>query len=200
MSGVVLAGGTSRRFGQDKTRLRLGAETLVERAVKQLDRVCAEVVVADAGRGNGSATHRSVADGPGAGPAAGILGAARVFPGRPLLVLACDLPLIPATLLAELARRGEGGADLVLPRSARGFEPLCALYGPPALARLEERVASGSFALHPLAQDPELEVELLSGRDLEAHGDPALFLLNLNRPEDLAALRAATAGGDPLGD
>ena len=193
--GVVLAGGGSRRLGHDKTRLMIDGETLVERAARILAAVCREVVVADAGRGG--ASFASVADGPGAGPAAGILGAAQAFPDASLLVLACDLPLVPESLLAELAERLRCGADLVIPRSERGLEPLCAAYGPRALRRLGERVAGGALALHPLAAGAELDVSQVSGEELARHGSPTLFLLNVNRPEDLEALDRALAGESP---
>src|SRR5437763_16501725 len=133
--GLVLAGGESRRLGSDKARLEGAALPLG--AVERLAAVCAEVAVADRGR-RLVPGRRSLADGEGRGPAAGILGGAAEYPGRPLLVLACDLPRLPAGLLAELA--GEEAADWVVPRWEGGLEPLCALYGPAALAALAEKV------------------------------------------------------------
>src|SRR5262245_23173248 len=84
--GVILAGGASTRMGRDKALLEIEGETLLARAARRLGEVCEEVLVADAGRFGG------IPDGPGRGPAAGLLGAARARPGRALLVLAVDLP------------------------------------------------------------------------------------------------------------
>jgi molybdopterin-guanine dinucleotide biosynthesis protein A len=184
--GLVLAGGESRRLGSDKARW--GGAALPARAVGELAGVCAEVAVADRGRGL-VPSRPSLADGPGRGPAAGILGGAAVYPGRPLLVLACDLPRVPAGLLAELAR--STGSDWTLPRWAGGREPLCALYGPAALALLAARVAAGRFALHDLDEDG-LDVRHLEGEDLQRFGDPAEIFLNLNTPEDLERWRRSS--------
>jgi molybdenum cofactor guanylyltransferase len=211
---VVLAGGGSRRMGRDKASLRIGGETLAALAARRLLAVCAPalVAVADGGRGLVPGLP-SLPDGPGQGPAAGILGAALAWPGHPLLVLACDLPGVPAALLAELARGervepggasepGEiaraaspeaaeaagaaGGADdWVVPRWERGLEPLCACYRPAALAALAAAVERGIVAPHRLAETAGLRVRYLEGRRLLRFGHPADLFLNLNTPLDL---------------
>jgi molybdenum cofactor guanylyltransferase len=186
--GVVLAGGAASRLGADKSALvAAGGETLAARAAARLGAVCAEVAVADRGRRVLPAL-RSLADGPGRGPAAGILGAARAYPGRPLLVLACDLPCVPAALLAEIAR--SPGCDWAVPRGPRGLEPLCALYGPAALAALAERAARGLFAPHRLAAAAGLRVRYLEPELLARCGPPEEIFLNVNTREDLARWRA----------
>lgn len=183
--GVVLAGGLSRRMGRDKASLAIGdgggGASLARRAARTLSAVVPRVLVADRGRGL-APPWESVADGPGRGPVAGLLGAAREAPGRSLLALACDLPGVPAALLAALAA---GSGDLVVPETARGVEPLAALYRPRALAALARRVAAGDFALHPLAEEQDLAVERLEADELARFGDPETMFANLNTPEDL---------------
>jgi molybdopterin-guanine dinucleotide biosynthesis protein A len=186
--GLVLAGGASRRMGRDKASLVLHGETLAAGAARRLAAVCAEVAVADRGRGSVPGLP-SVEDGPGRGPAAGLLGAARRWPGRPLLALACDLPAVPVSLLAELAG---AGADWVVPRWTGGLEPLCALWGPAALAVLAQRVERGLYALHELTGEAGLQVAFLEGERLAAFGRPEEIFWNVNRPEDLARPAALT--------
>ncbi len=204
--GIVLAGGASRRFGSDKARLEIaalergdrqgqGTETLAAWAFRRLAEVCAEVAVADAGRGVVPG-ERSLPDGPGRGPAAGLLGAARAFPARRLLALACDLPAVPAALLARIAAIGEGeGVDLVLPRWDGGAEPLAALYAPRALAELERRVAAGNYALHDLGEGLDGNVVWLSEPELSTFGQPREIFANLNTPEDLKRWSARVERG-----
>lgn len=186
--GVVLAGGRSSRMGRDKATLVVGGRTLAARAHGRLHRLCTRVVVADGGRRVVPGAP-SVPDGPGRGPAAGLLGAARAAPGKALLALACDLPAVPEALLAALAGRPEwSGADLVLPRSERGPEPLVARYGPRALAALEEQITAGEYAPRHLLDRSDLRVVIVEGEALASFGDPELFLANVNAPEDLARL------------
>jgi molybdopterin-guanine dinucleotide biosynthesis protein A len=186
--GVVLAGGDSRRMGQDKAELAVGGATLTARAARRLLGVCPRVAIADRGRGL-MADLPCLPDGPGAGPAAGILGAALAWPGHPLLVLACDLPCVPEGLLRELAfcppAAGEDDADWVVPRWERGLEPLCAFYRPAALAALAAAVARGVAAPHRLGEAGGLRVRYLEGERLRRFGPPADLFLNLNTAHDL---------------
>ncbi len=170
-------------MGRDKARLRVGRLSLVERAIAVLREVTDEVLVADRGLGT-VAGCRSVADGPGAGPAAGILGAAAERPDRDLLVLACDLPEIPAALLAHLTAPIE--EDAHVPRWRRGPEPLCALYRPSALAAMSNEVRAGRLALYAMLG--RLSVRYLEGRALKSFGAPDRLFLNLNTPADLESL------------
>ncbi len=197
IAGVVLAGGRGNRLGGNKAVLRLpgsrsGAPgpTLVERAVGRLAAVAAveEIVVAagdfgaEAGPVDRGLPVSAAPDGPGSGPAAGVLGAARFRPGHGLLVLACDLPLAPVDLLAELAA---SGADLAAattdPGDPRSMNPTCALWTPPALERLAARVERGDYRLYPLTRCTGLRVEPV---DASRFGDPEEVLLNVNTAAD----------------
>ncbi len=174
-------------MGRDKARIRVGSMSLVERAVASLSKVATEVLVADRGLGL-MPGYRSIVDGPGAGPAAGILGAAAELPGHDLLVLACDLPEIPVALLAHLASPIEEQAHV--PRWRRGPEPLCALYRPAAQAAMLKEVRAGRLALYAMLGS--LSVRYLEGRRLEAFGAPEGLFLNLNTPADLESLHQSS--------
>jgi molybdopterin-guanine dinucleotide biosynthesis protein A len=189
--GVVLAGGESRRMGRDKALLAWDGETLAASAVGRLGAVCGEVLVADRGRDFLPNGVTAVADGPGRGPAAGILGAAAARPGSDLLILACDLPQVPAQFLSQLA--GISG-DWVVPFWQGRYEPLCALYRRPCLAALGAQVARGVHALYRLA-DAELDIHRLMGDELARFAAPEGLFKNLNTPEDFASLRDGVAAG-----
>ncbi len=180
-------------MGCDKALLRVDGVSLAERAARRLRAVTPEVLIADGDR-ELLPGWRSIADGPGAGPAAGILGAAERRAGSDLLVLACDLPQVPVDLLALLTAAFDG--DILVPRWQRGSEPLCARYRPAALAVLAEQVHAGELALHRLLSQPQLTVRYLEVAELARFGVPAEIFLNLNRPEALERLAAADKGVD----
>lgn len=188
-------------MGRDKAALAMDGETLAARAARHLRGACARVVVADGGRGLVPGLP-CLPDAPAAGPAGGILGAARAWPGIPLLVLACDLPRVPEALLRELAAAGLDAAeaaapDWVVPRWERGLEPLCALYRPAALAALARAVERGTAAPHRLAQTGELRIRFFEGERLRRFGEPADLFLNVNTVQDLERWLRLDGGGGP---
>ncbi len=216
--GVVLAGGKGRRLRTAKAALRLPGSrsgepgpTLVNWSIARLYAVhgIEEILVAagdfavDVGSAERGRRVSTAPDGPGSGPAAGVLGAARSRPGRRLLVLACDLPLVPVDLLADLAA---SDADLAPAatnvRDPRSMNPTCALWAPPALDRLAARIERGDNRLHPLTRCAALRIEPV---DAGRFGDPEDVLLNVNTAADWerarrlvkreSARRGPSAGG-----
>lgn len=184
--GVVLAGGRSTRMGDDKATLLFSGQRLVDRAARCFAGAGFDFVVADGGR-QLIADAESLTDGEGSGPVAGILGAAAAHPDQALLVLACDMPYVPPELITTLAVwRHE--ADWVVPRTPQGLQPLCARYGPRAVARLAHRAQSGEYALHDLDDEPTLVVDHVESDVVARFGRPDHIFRNLNRPEDVASL------------
>lgn len=122
-TGVVLAGGSSRRFGGvDKTRLPLGGRTLLERAVDTLTTACGRCLVVG---GQAPGAIPTVPDRtPGAGPLGGIATALEAIATPYALVLATDLPFMSLPLLHALQTAGRG-VDLCWLVAADGSRPLC---------------------------------------------------------------------------
>lgn len=121
---------------------------------------------------------------PGLGALGGLLTALEAGPG-PAMVVAWDMPFIPAGLLRELAAH-RGDADVILPASPgpRGFEPMCAIYGPrcgPAIRAALARGQREAIAFHS-----EVKVGILSAERVAAFGDPAFLFFNVNTSDDLA--------------
>lgn len=195
--GVVLAGGAGSRLGRSKASLRLpggpageSGSTLVEWAADRLAAASQidEILVAGGGAAIEplarvrTASVTAVADGPGSGPAAGVLGAARARPGSSLLVLACDLPLAPVGLLSAVASSGADLAAAAGDVSDRWTMNLtCALWTPPALSVLATRVAGGDFRLYPLTGCSRLSIEPVA---TARFGHPGDVLLNVNTADD----------------
>jgi len=118
-------------------------------------------------------------------PLTGII-AALEHVGEPLVVLACDLPLVPAELIAALAGREE---PLVVPADP-GPQPLIARYSPELLPRLRAWLVTGGPMRRLVA---ELDAGVIAGAELRRFGDPATILANVNDAGDLARVEAIIA-------
>jgi molybdopterin-guanine dinucleotide biosynthesis protein A len=177
-------------MGRDKANLPIDGMTWLDHTAQRLAEVCRRVVIADRHQ-TVHPSWPSVDDGPGRGPAAGILGAHRAFPEAELLVLACDLPAVPVALLRHLVAAAPVDAvDVVIPRTQRGVEPLCALYRRRALERLADQVAGGDYALRHLVADTAermtpLRVHCIEEAVLTRWGMPEHLFSNLNTPQDI---------------
>lgn len=184
LSGVVLAGGSSRRMGRDKALLEYGGEPLAARVARRISAICDDVVVASGdgvrlaclGLPQVADTH------PGAGPLAGIVAGLEAARHELVAVVAADMPEAGPEVLASLARRWDGRSVAVVPRTGDRLEPLHALYARSAAPALRRRLDEGRRSVHEA-------LAALGAQSVEAAAlDPTLrFARNLNEPGDLPA-------------
>ena len=185
-AGFALAGGASSRMGRDKALLPWSGGDLLGHTLDRLREVVPEVrILAGSERRyleRGFPVDTDAA--PGLGPIAGLLAGLEAVAGRAALLLAIDLPLVPAALLSRLL--GLAAAfDAVVPVSPRGPEPLCALYGPGCLPALRRRVKAGDLRMTGFW--PDVRVRRLEAEEIAVFGPPERLFLNVNAPEDYAA-------------
>jgi molybdopterin-guanine dinucleotide biosynthesis protein A len=184
VSAALLLGGASERMGADKARLEIAGGAAAVVLARRLASLFEEVLLVG-GAPPAEAEGRRVTDTGGPRSALrGLVTALEAAQGERVLVLATDLLGVSPDLLLALVAAPV--ADVVAPRSARGAEPLCALYTrEPSLGEARRRLAAGQLALHELLA--ALRVEWLEGDDLAA---VAADLTNVNTPAELAAFRA----------
>lgn len=142
---LLLAGGESRRMGVAKARLPVGSSSLLEWQHHRLGAGFDEVLISTNEPAVAPAGVRVVADRlPGRGPLAGIEAGLAAARNDALVVVACDMPRVTATLLADLVLRSEGW-DAAVPRVAGRPEPVCACYRRSALAAVSAALDGGRF-------------------------------------------------------
>ena len=201
-TGVILAGGAASRYGGlPKGLERVGGRRIIDRVADALREVTDDLLLV--------ANHPAASQWlPGARvqqdivPNAGGLGgihAALHHAQSPVLIVAWDMPFVPATLLARLREMGDA-ADVAVcesDSSRRGVEPLCAFYAPACLPFIEHSLAQGD--LRVVGFHASVRVARLPADEVSAFGNPELMFMNVNTPDDLARAEAhaATAhGGD----
>jgi len=191
VSAAILAGGRARRFGgADKAALAVGRERIIDRQRAALAAVADDVrIVAGNRPGYDGRGLRVIADAvPDAGPLGGLYSALLDAAHERVLILACDLPFVTAALLERLVAESRTGEeiDAVVPRSARGLEPLCALYMRRAAGAARARIERGDLRVAGLLED--LRVRELGPEALVPYDAGSLFE-NVNTPHDHARAR-----------
>lgn len=183
--GLVLAGGASRRMGQDKAALALHGRPQLDWACDTLARHCERVFVSIRADQQDDPVRRGrpvivdVHD--GAGPIAGIAAAQAAHPDNAWLVLACDLPFVDDAAISHLISRRDGRLVVAYASSHDGLpEPLCAIYEPGSRASVLSALALGRNCPRKFIID--------TGVALLQQPDPAA-LDNVNTPADLQRAR-----------
>lgn len=197
--GVVLAGGESRRYGRPKALAEVDGRSLLSRALSTLDEATGRAVVVANDPALCRDGTRSVRPDlrPGTGVLGGLLTAvewARESGAAAAAVLACDMPFVPAALVARLVEAS--GIDRVsLPESdgPRGVEPLCAVYGVGCGAAIRDALDRGERAVISFFDD--VDVRRLPIAEVRRFGEPGRLFFNVNRPEERD--RAERMAGDP---
>lgn len=177
----MLAGGRGSRLGGAKPLAELGGRPLISYPLEAAAAAGLEaLVVAKPGSELPPLDCRVVREpAQPLHPLCGVVAALRAAQGRPLVVLACDMPFVPPGLLAELAAAPE---PLVVAELDGRVEPFPARVAPsllPALERALERE-------EPLRRTLEsLSPRLLGETELAAFGDPHRICLSVNDAGDL---------------
>lgn len=185
IAAAILAGGLARRMaGVNKATLRVGDYRIIDRQLSLLRQV-ADPVFIISGQPDAFAdlagSPRVVADMlPPAGPLVGIYTALVSSPHPRTLVVACDMPFLNLPLLEMLAR--DSDADVVIPRSPAGYEPLCAAWSRRCADVISQRIGRGQLKAASVLDD--LRVEEI-GPSVLASCDPlGLLFVNVNTPHD----------------
>jgi molybdopterin-guanine dinucleotide biosynthesis protein A len=186
VSGAILAGGRARRFGgADKASLVVGGARIVDRQLRALSAVSDDVrIVANDPARYADLGIRVIADAiADAGPLGGLYSALLDARHERVIVLACDLPFVTRELLERLVAESlaDTAADAIVPRSARGLEPLCAVYTKRCAAAARARIERGALEVRGVLQD--VQMRELSPDALAPYDDGSLFE-NVNTPHD----------------
>lgn len=194
---AILAGGSGSRIGGHKARVHLGGRPLIDYAWESLRHAGLDpFVVAKAEHAFAPEGIRVVVepDEP-RHPLLGIETALRAASGRPVLVVPCDLPFLPASLLGRLAT---APGNTVIAGTTDGPQPLVGRYGAQSLGTITSALAARQSVRSVLEL---LRPKLLDVTGSAEFGDPEIIFHNVNTPEDLARAEEILrrSGCDPTG-
>ena len=192
-SAAILAGGRASRFGgRDKGALIVEGLPILDRQLAALSAVTADVMlVVGEQTPPPRADVRIVRDRVTAsGPLGGLDAALAAARHDALVLLACDMPFVTARFLAHLlALTSE--ADAVVPRTERGYHPLCAVYTRACQPAIAGRLDRGQLRMVDFLAD--VRVRVVGGDELAALGDHHRLLANINTPAEYEGLDRTAA-------
>lgn len=176
VSAVVLAGGYSRRMGQDKAALRLGGKTLLQHTVDKLRAVGIEEILVSGWQSCPEGTVYVSDIYPHRGPLSGIHAGLLAASNSCALILPVDMPLLSEkTLHALIAAQGAAAVTIL------EEEPLPGVFDKAVAPICETLLQGKNYSLHRLLEASGT----LSIPDPEA----AELRRNCNTPEDFREIQ-----------
>ena len=177
-------------MGRDKLLLEVGGVPLIRRVGDALSARCAEIIVVGGDTTRLAGGRRISDERRGMGPLAGMEAGLAAARNRLVFVAAGDMPFLSVNLIGYLLERLEGrGVAAVVPRHRGREHPLCAAYDREIHPQVESALDRGVRSVREMLKSM-VSVAYVE-RELWRFGDPDLFLMNVNSPEDLQRARAS---------
>jgi len=185
-TGVILSGGLSTRFnGNNKAFIRVGGKLMLDRLYDVFSDLFDEIILVtnhplqflewDLTIVSDIFSDRSSLTGIHAG---------LFYMKNPFAFFsACDTPFLKKELVETLIENIEKNIDIIMPETAAGFEPLCAIYSKRCLKQAEQHLKENKFKIqwafrgNRIKNIPE---NLLRTKDPDL-----LSFFNINTPDDL---------------
>src|SRR5262249_24622741 len=171
---------------------------MLARTVELLSTVCPDVSIVSPMNKLSDSLAETIPDRwPGEGPLGGVLTALMDAKGQAseasaALIVSCDMPFLTIEWLRFLIERAlQSGAEVVVPKSAHGWEPLCACWrvstAETILALFEAGTRKVTEALNAL------DVEVLDEKDWKRFDTSGRLFWNMNTLADYEEARRVIA-------
>jgi molybdopterin-guanine dinucleotide biosynthesis protein A len=183
---ALLSGGISGRMGQDKALMPFLGRPLILRILERLASLADEIILstnrpADYGF-LGLPLHPDLI--PDCGALGGLYTSLTAVHGPIVAAVACDMPFANPTLFEyEYEIISKTNADVVIPSTSQGLEPLHALYRrEPCLPVIKTALDAGKLKL--VGWLPQVKTRIVEPEELARLDPHGLAFWNLNTPEE----------------
>lgn len=189
VTGVILAGGTSRRMGQNKALLEVDGSPIIARMYRTLASLFHEVIiVTNTPHDYDFIPCAKVPDiYPETGSIAGLHSALANSRTDLTFVTACDMPFLDPHIIRHICALLVDGYEAVTPFSEGGQEPLHALYKSSCRDVFENAIKNGELKILDIL--PRLNSRLVTWEEIKAAAGSKESFLNVNTPEEYSMIR-----------
>jgi molybdenum cofactor guanylyltransferase len=191
VTGILLAGGKSRRMGEDKRYLVVGEQTLLERGLGVLRSTFQEVLVVIAQDSPQLVVDARVVRDlmPDCGSLGGIYTGLIQATTPYIFVVACDMPFLDQAVIAQFTSR-RASADIVMAKIAARIHPMHALYGKQCLPVVERMIRARQLKIQEIVSQSSLRVQYVTETDLLTVDPSGRSFYNVNTPADFEVARS----------
>lgn len=182
ITGIILAGGKSSRFGTDKALIKLNNKTLLEIAIDKMQLICDSVLISYNSPLPEHISYKQIPDKiQSIGPMGGLYTCLEVSNTELNMILSVDAPFVPTDLFSLLTDYTQD-YNVVIPRYKENIYPLIGLYKKSFLKILEKDISNKRYKMMKAIKKSKHSVVEISDAS-EFYNDT--FFMNINTREDL---------------
>jgi molybdenum cofactor guanylyltransferase len=186
-TGIILAGGKSKRMGMEKGLVLFQDKPLVLTAISIFKETCTEILISSNSNSYNKFGLKVVPDVlEDSGPMGGIFSCLLESTNIINLVISCDMPFVTADIFELMIKKGEDSWICVPWHEKEHYEPLCGIYSRECLPDMKKFMDAGNYKLPELFRKTNFKA--LNVKEI-APGLPDYYFLNINSPSDLETAR-----------
>jgi len=195
VTGVVLAGGRSSRYGKNKALVKVNGVPLIERALRTMGSIFEHVVMIT----NTPEEYaylkvpmfRDIIQ--GLGPLGGIYTGLKVIPDQSGFFVACDMPFLNPDLIRHMVAIRDD-FDVVVPKISGWVEALHGLYTVKCRGSIERLIQSGAYQIFQFFSS--VSVRFVDDEEVRRWDPDLRSFLNINTPDELRRLQQTDSKED----
>jgi len=187
VTGIILSGGKSTRYGRNKALVNIDGISLIERVISVMGSIFQHVILItntpDEYAHLGLPMHEDLIK--GLGPIGGVYTGLSVITNEAGFFVACDMPLLNKELIQYILKNRDSH-DAVVPRVKGLVEALHALYTRGCLPVIKKLIDSRQFKTSLIFN--EVSVRYVEEDEIRSFESDLKSFVNVNRPQELRRL------------
>lgn len=187
ITGVILAGGLSSRYGKDKAFLLINGTPLIERTAEKMKTIFQEVIIISNEKKRLSYLGLPVFEDikKGLGPLGGIYTGLLSMSNEMGFFVACDMPFINEALIRYMVSKKDNCAALV-PSVGNEIEPLHAIYSKSCLSAIENLIKANTYQVRLFYG--HINIKYVKEDEIKKFTSPEQVFLNINTPDEYSRI------------
>ena len=188
MTGIILAGGKSRRMGENKAFIDVGGVPLFERVFRIFKEIFTEIIVVanDAGLFEGYEARLQKDILLSKGPLGGLYTGLFYSSNYHAFCTACDMPLVNPRLIKYMVEK-RGEYDVIVPKTPDGLHPLHAIYSKKCLSPMRQLLDRDDLRIVNFFH--RVRVRYIDETEIRTVDPHMRSLINVNTEEEIEAVR-----------
>jgi|UniRef100_A0A7V2ZLE5 molybdopterin-guanine dinucleotide biosynthesis protein A len=189
ITGVILSGGKSSRMGVNKSFLKIGEQTIIEKMVNLMKSIFKEVIIITNSPNEYSFLQLPMYEDvyKWKGPLAGIHSALTHSTTEKIFVISCDVPLMTEEMIKYIVDY-RSDKPIKFCEAAGYHQPLVGVYSKFLIDKIEKVIRDDEFtdkSFHQFLKN--VDAEVIHPERLPFYKDELFF--NVNKPEDFENLK-----------